>query len=168
MKKVIKLTENDISNLITETLNEIGWQTPNALYDKHADGARYLERFASDLSEFVGKWSDKYGGEREVNSINSIKDPIKGKVLGFINQAREMIGWCERKSEQIKNFKHSSEDRFKEQNGMSMSDYADAYSDEDNSLFDKYAGGEMSDDEYDSARRDLKDRYADIDDITRY
>lgn len=168
MKKVIKLTENDISRIIAESLTEIGWQTPNNLYDKHEDGARYLERFADDLTEFVDKWTDKYADRWEANNINNVKSPIKGKVLQFINQAREMIDYCHRKSEQINVFKQSSEDKFQQQNGMSMADYSNRYSDEYNELSDKYADDETDGDEYDSRLSDLKDKYHDVDDITRY
>lgn len=170
MKKVIKLTENDISRIIAESLNEIGWQTPNDLYDEHREGAHYLDMFASDLRRFIEKWTDEYAEQWDYNNINRVKDPLREKVFAFINQANKMADWCERKAAQIEGFEQASEDKFKQKNGMSMQDYADKYSKENDSLFNKYYDddSEMSSDEYDSAQAKLKSQYPDIDDITRY
>lgn len=168
MKKVIKLTENDISRIIAESLNEIGWQTPNDLYDEHWEDAHYLNMFASGLRNFIEDWTDEYTDQWDFHNINRVKDPLREKVLGFINQANKMADWCERKAAQIKGFKQASEDKFKQENGMSMEDYSNEYWGKDDNLFNQYINGEIDNDTYDQGEADLKKNYPEIDNISRH
>lgn len=168
MKKVIKINENDIMKIVNETLAEVGWQTPNDLYDKHREGAHYLDMFASDLRNFIEKWTDEYTERWNYNNINRVKDPLREKVFAFINQANKMADWCERKAAQIEGFEQASEDKFKQQYGKSMYDYASEYWDEDDKLSNRYFDDEIDYDEYDRLRNDLNNKYSEIDNITRY
>jgi hypothetical protein len=169
MAKVIKLTESDIERIVGESLSEIGWQTPNDLYDKHYKGAYYLSLFAHDLRNFIEKWDNEdYMEERDNNSIKNVSEPLRGRVLQFLEQAKEMADYCERKSEQIKGFEKTADSKFQQQYGKSMEDYADEYSDERDALFDKYAKGDMPSDEYDAADQELRGRYPEMKNITRY
>lgn len=168
MKKVIKINENDIRKMVMESLSEIGWQIPNDLYDKHRSGAHYLDMFAHDLNNFVEKWTEEETDRFAANNINRLEEPIRGQVLKFIELARKMSAWCERKAEQIEGFEQTSKDKFQQQHGMGMEDYANQYGDESDSLFSKYINGDMSSDEYHGAEDDLKSRYPEIDNITRY
>jgi hypothetical protein len=168
MKRVIKLTEKDIAKLVMESLNEIGWQTPNDLYDEHREGAHYLDMFASDLRNFIEKWTDEYTEEWNYNNINRVKDPLREKVFAFINQANKMADWCERKAAQIEGFEQASEDKFKQENGMSMEDYSNEYWDKDDKLFNQYIDDEIDDDTYSQSQADLKKNYPEIDNISRH
>lgn len=168
MKKVIKLTENDISKIVRESLSEIGWQTPNDLYDEHREGAHYLYMFASDLRNFIEKWTDEDVEPWNYNSINRVKDPLKEKVFAFINQANKMADWCERKVAQIKGFEQSSEDKFKQQHGVSMEDYTNEYWDKDDKLFNQYIDNEIDNYTYNQSQADLKKDYPEIDNISRH
>lgn len=168
MKKIIKLNENDIKKIVNETLAEIGWQTPNDLYDKHWEGAHYLDMFASDLRNFIEKWTDECAEPWDYNNINRVKDPLKEKVFAFINQANKMVDWCERKAAQIEGFERSSEDKFKQQHGVSMEDYTNNYSDEHDTLFNKWMNDEITGDEYNAGDSDLKKKYPEMDYITRH
>ena len=168
MKKVIKLTENDISRIIAESLTEIGWQTPNDLYDEHWRGAHYLYMFAHDLRNFIEKWTDEDAGPWDSNNMKRVKNPLKAKVFAFINQANKMVDWCERKAAQIEGFKQASEDKFKQENGMSMEDYSNEYWGKDDNLFNQYIHGEIDNDTYDQGEADLKKNYPEIDNISRH
>lgn len=168
MKKVIRLTENDISKMVSEALTEIGWQTPNDLYDTHKDGAHYLYMFSSELKDFIEKWSDEYENRWDYHDIRKVNDPIKSKVLSFLRQAEEMVNWCERKVSQIEGFEQASEDKFKQQNGKSMEDYTDEYWTEKDNLFNQYVDDKIDGDVYDQGEADLDKRYPEINNITRY
>ena len=169
MAKVIKLTESDIERIVGESLSEIGWQTPNDLYDKHRKGGYYLSFFAHDLKNFIEKWSNEdYANLWDNNNIKNLSEPLRGKVLQFLEQAKEMVDYCERKSEQIEGFEKTADNKFQQQYGKSMSDYADEYSDEEDALFDKYMKGDMNSDEYDTAYQEWQNKYPEMKNITRY
>ena len=169
MAKVIKLTESDIRRIVGESLSEIGWKTPNDLYDKHYKGEWYLWSFAHDLSEFIEKWDNEdYTEDWDNGSIKNVKEPLRGRVLQFLEQAKEMLAYCERKSKQITGFEKTADDKFKKQYGKSMDDYTSEYWDQNDNLFNKYIKGEMSSDEHDAAEQELQNRYPEIDNITRY
>lgn len=168
MKKVIKINENDIRKMVMESLTEIGWQTPNNLYDEHRDGAHYLDMFASELRRFIEKWTDEYAERWDYNNIKRVKDPLREKVFAFINQANKMADWCERKAAQIEGFEQASEDKFKQENGQSMEDYSNEYWDKHDKLFNQYIDDEIDDDAYGQGQADLKKNYPEIDNITRH
>lgn len=169
MAKVIKLTESDIRRIVGESLSEIGWQTPNDLYDKHRKGGDYLSFFAHDLRNFIEKWDNEdYMEELDNNSIKNVSEPLRGRVLQFLKQAKEMVDYCERKSEQIEGFEKTANDKFQQQYGKSMMNYADEYYDEGDALFDKYVESDMPSDEYDAADQKLRSRYPEMKNITRY
>jgi len=169
MAKVIKLTESDIERIVGESLSEIGWRTPNDLYDKHYKGAYYLSLFAHDLRNFIEKWDNEdYMEERDSNSIKNVSEPLRGRVLQFLEQAKEMADYCERKSEQIEGFEKTADNKFQQQYGKSMMDYATEYYDDGDELFDKYVKSDMSSDEYNAADQELRNKYPEMKNITRY
>lgn len=44
MKKVVKLTENDISNIVGNVLNEVSWRTTNQVRFKYNNEVNALEK----------------------------------------------------------------------------------------------------------------------------
>ena len=74
----------------------------------------------------------------------------------------------ERKAAQIEGFEQASEDKFKQENGMSMEDYSNEYWDKDNKLFNQYIDNEIDNDTYNQSQADLKKNYPEIDNITRH
>ena len=165
MKKAIKINESDIRRMVTEAINEIGWQAPNDLYDTHRDSVYFLENMHYWLGRVIENCVDY---PPSYIKYDDLEEPVLGQVNRMVAQIRKMSDWCYRKAEQIKGFEGASEEKFKQQNGQSMEDYFNGYHNEKDQLFHDYMNNRMDGSEYDAKQDELKGRYPDVDQIRRY
>lgn len=167
MKKTVKLTENDISNIVGNVLNEISWRTTNQVQYSNKDEVNALEKIAHKIGDLLDKVYDdndtsNYGWDY-VN-IHNLQGPIKAKIIELIQYLTNFKEYADKKVEQIEKFEQHSQDDFKREYNMSMSDYEDNVGEKENNIYNNYINNNISDDEYDAQmqalqpERDIVDR----------
>lgn len=159
MKKTVKLTENDISNLVSKVLNEVSWRTTNQVRYNYKDEVNVLEKIGYKISDILDKVYDdddtsNYGWDY-VN-IHNLQGPIKTKITEFIQYLTSFKEYVDKKVAQIDRFEQHSEDDFKREYNMSMSDYENMVGDKENDIFDRYIHNDIDSDGYDEEMRALK------------
>ena len=167
MKKTVKLTESDISNIVGNVLNEISWRTTNQVQYNNKDEVDALEKIAHKIGDLLDKVYDdndtsNYGWDY-VN-IHNLQGQIKAKIIELIQYLTNFKEYVDKKVEQIEKFEQHSQDDFKREYNMSMSDYEDNVGEKENNIYNKYINNDISDDEYDTQmqalqpERDIVDR----------
>lgn len=159
MKKAVKLTENDISNIVSKVLNEVSWRTTNQVRFMYKDEVNALEKIGYKISDILDKVYDdddtsNYGWDY-VN-INNLQGPIKTKITEFIQYLTNFKEYIDKKVAQINRFEQHSEDDFKREYNMSMSDYENMVGDKENDIFDRYINNDIDSDGYDEEMRALQ------------
>ena len=159
MKKTVKLTENDISNIVSKVLNEVSWRTTNQVRFMYKDEVNALEKIGYKIGDVLDKVYDdddtsNYGWDY-VN-INNLQGPIKTKITEFIQYLTNFKEYIDKKVAQINRFEQHSEDDFKREYNMSMSDYENMVGDKENDIFDRYINNDIDSDGYDEEMRALQ------------
>jgi len=159
MKKTVKLTENDISNIVGEVLNEITWRTTNQVQHNNKNEVNALEKIAYKIGDLLDKVYDdddtsNYGWDY-VN-IHNLQEPIKTKITELIQYLSNFKEYADKKVEQIEKFEQHAQDDFKREYNMSMSDYEDNVGEKENNIYKKYINNDISDDEYHTQMQALK------------
>lgn len=148
----MKLTEKDLSRIIDNVLNEITWRTTNQMNLAYKDDIHALEmiryKINSILDTVYNDKDDSNYGHEYVN-INKINQPIKNEVIKFINYLTSFKNYIDKKISQFKQFEQYSDNDFKKEFNMSMSDYENSYADKEDSLFNRHLDKKIDDDEYD-------------------
>jgi len=167
MKKVVKLTENDISNIVGNVLNEVSWRTTNQVRFEYNNEVNALEKIGYKIGDILDKVYDdddtsNYGWDY-VN-VHNLQEPIKTKILEFIQYLTNFKNYIDKKVAQIEKFEQHSKNDFQREYNMSMSDYEDKFGEKENSIFDKYINNDIDNDEYNrqmkalQPERDIVDR----------
>lgn len=159
MKKVVKLTENEISKIVDNVLNEVSWRTTNQVRFNYKDEVNALEKIGYKINDILDKVYDdddtsNYGWDY-VN-IHNLQEPIKSKITEFIQYLSNFKDYADRKAQQIKKFEQHSKDDFKREYNMSMSDYEDNVGEKENNIFDRYINNNINSDGYDEEMRALQ------------
>lgn len=159
MKKAVKLTENDISNIVSKVLNEVSWRTTNQVRYNYKDEVNALEKIGYKISDILDKVYDdddtsNYGWDY-VN-IHNLQGPIKTKITEFIQYLTNFKEYVDKKVAQIDRFEQHSDGDFKREYNMSMSDYENMVGDKENNIFNRYINNNIDSDGYDEEMRALE------------
>lgn len=159
MEKTIKLTENDISNIVSNVLNEVTWRTTNKVYVNYKDEVESLEKIGYEIGKILDKVyneSNNYNYGSEYINIHYLRQPIKSKIEELIQYLSNFKYYIDTKIEQSKNFEQYSKDDFQKEYNMSMSDYEDKFYNKADKLFGKYIDNTIDRDEYNRQMKALK------------
>lgn len=148
----MKLTEKDLSNIIDNVLNEITWRTTNQMklnYKNDIDALETIKYKINDILETVYNDNDDSNYGYKYVNINTLNQPIKNEVIKFVNYLTSFKNYIDKKISQFKQFEEYSDNDFKKEFNMSMSDYENSYADKEHSLFNRNLDKKIDDDEYD-------------------
>ena len=148
----MKLTEKDLSRIIDNVLNEITWRTTNQMKLNHKNDIDALETIKykiNDILETVYNDNDDSNYGYKYININTLNQPIKNEVIKFVNYLTSFKNYIDKKINQFEQFEQHSDNDFKKEFNMSMSDYENSYADKEDSLFNRHLNKEIDDDEYD-------------------
>lgn len=159
MKKAVKLTENDISNIVSKILNEVSWRTTNQVRYNYKDEVNALKKIGYKISDILDKIYDdvdnsNYG--RDYINIHNLQEPIKSKITEFIQYLSNFKDYVDKKVAQIDRFEQHSEGDFRREYNMGMSDYENMVGGKENDIFDKYIDNKIDSNGYDEEMRALQ------------
>ena len=160
MKKIVKLTENDISNIVNNVLNEVSWRTTNQVRHNYKDEVNALEKIGYKIGSLLDTvYDDDYDTSSygwEYVNIHNLQEPIKSKIVELLQYLNDFKDYADKKVAQIEKFEQHSKDDFQKEFNMSMLDYENNVGEKENAVFSKYMNNDIDDDEYNNQMKALK------------
>lgn len=145
MKKIVKITENDIKHMVKESvrkiINEIDWKTSDSAVGK----AEYLDdsKRVLDSINIIRDYLTGFVYNRDKNFNSELVGPTKWKGNNFPNgHAQELLfylskieDFTKRKSAQLDNLNGLNDKNFRNQhNGMSSHEFGNSIPDDNSNL----------------------------------